>query len=135
MNQPLFLSVADVIRIHAGTIAEEGGLGGVRDYGLLVSAVMLPQQSFGGRLLHKDLPAMAAAYLFHIVRNRPFHDGNKRTGAMAAYAFMDANGTDLTAAPRELERTVQAVAAGQFTKRELIEWMGKHTAHRRPGRR
>ena len=130
-----FLEMDDILALHADQLDLYGGEHGVRDMGLLESAGAQARAAFGGRFLHADIFDMAAAYLFHIVRNHPFHDGNKRVGAMAAYVFLDANGTDLTARPRELERTVQAVAAGEFTKRELIEWMGKHTARRRPRRR
>ena len=130
MLLPTFLSVEDVLLIHAGTIAEEGGLGGVRDYGLLESAVLMPQQRFAGRYLHRDLPAMAAAYLFHICRNHPFVDGNKRSAAMATYVFLDVNGLDLSAAPADLEHTVLAVAAGDLRKPDLIRWMRRHYRRR-----
>jgi len=133
MRAPVFLSVEDVICIHADTIEQEGGLGGVRDYGLLESAVMMPQQRFGGRFLHEDPPAMASAYLFHISQNHPFHDGNKRAAAMAAFVFLDVNGFSLTAREDGFERTVLAVAAGEISKDDLTAWMPKHT--RRTGRR
>jgi len=132
MTSPTFLSVEDVLCIHASTMEQEGGLGGIRDPGLLESAVMLPQQRFGGRFLHEDLPAMAAAYLYHITRNHPFTDGNKRVGVMAAFVFLDVNGVRLTATEKQLEKTVLAVAAGELSKAGLIDWMRKHT---RPQRR
>jgi len=130
MRLPTFLSVEDVLLIHAGTIAEEGGLAGVRNYGLLESAVLMPQQRFAGRYLHRDLPAMAAAYLYHICRNHPFLDGNKRAAAMAAYVFLDVNGLDLSAAPADLESTVLAVAAGDCSKLDLTRWMRRHCRRR-----
>lgn len=131
MKRPVFLSVEDAVYIHDSTIRGEGGLGGIRDYALLESSVMMPQQQFGGRYLHKGIPAMAGAYLYHIVGNHPFHDGNKRTGAMAGFVFLDVNGFDLAASEKQLERTVQAVAAGNLSKSELAEWMRKHTKRRR----
>ena len=82
-----FLSVDDVLAIHEDTMEHEGGLAGVRDPGLLESAVLMPQQQFGGQYLHAGLGAMAAAYLFHIAQNHPFNDGNKRAAAMAALVF------------------------------------------------
>lgn len=118
-----FLSVDDVLAIHQDTIEHEGGHAGLRDPGLLESAVMMPQQQFGGRLLHPTLAAMAAAYLFHIVQNHAFRDGNKRTAAMAALVFLDANGVKKMPAPRGLEKTTLRVAAGETTKEELTEWM------------
>ena len=132
MKRPTFLSVEDVICIHAETIEAEGGLDGIRDYGLLESAAMMPQQQFAGQYLHEDLPAMAAAYLYHITQNHPFHDGNKRAGAMSAFVFLDANGVNLSAGEKQLEQTVMAVAAGRMSKSELITWMRKHT---KPGKK
>jgi death-on-curing protein len=131
--EPTFLSVEDVIEIHADTIRHEGGLGGVRDHGLLTSAVMMPQQRHGGQFLHEGVPDMAAAYLFHIVMNHPFHDGSKRAGAMAAFVFLDVNGIEMTASNDELERAVLAVAAGEMSKDELTAWMREHV--RKMGRR
>ena len=130
MKRPVFLSVEDAVCIHDSTIRSEGGFGGIRDYALLESAVMMPQQQFGGRYLHKGIPAMAGAYLYHIVGNHPFHDGNKRTGAMAGFVFLAVTGFDLAASDKQLERTVQAVAAGNLSKSELAEWMRKHAKRR-----
>jgi len=128
-----FLSVQDVPGIHASAIEVEGGLDGLRDLGLLESAVMMPQQQFGGRFLHESIFAMAAAYLFHIASNHPFNDGNKRAGSMAAYVFLDVNGHELTVDEDDFERTVLAVASGRMGKEALIEWFGKHV--RQAGRR
>ena len=85
---PKFLTLDDVIEIHGEMIARYGGSDGIRDKGLLESAVATPQASFGGDYVHTDVFEMAAAYLFHIVKNHPFIDGNKRTGAMAAFVFL-----------------------------------------------
>ena len=131
MGQPIFLSVQDVIWIHANTIEHEGGLGAIRDYPLLESAVMMPQQKFEGRYLHRGIPAMAAAYLYHITRNHPFCDGNKRAGAIAAFVFLDVNGFDLTASAAALERVVLDVAGGGISKGETLTWMKKHTRLRK----
>jgi len=118
----LFLSVEDVLVIHENTIAAEGGLAGLRDAGLLESAVLMPQQQFGGVYLHPDLPAMAAAYLFHIAQNHAFHDGNKRTAALASLVFLDANGVRTLPPPDALEETTLAVAVGDMSKDELTAW-------------
>jgi death-on-curing protein len=119
MDPPIFLSVADVLSLHADTMSEEGGLGGLRDAALLESAVMMPQQQFGGSFLHPHLHEMATAYLFHLANNHPFADGNKRVAAMAAFVFLDLNGYDLVARPKDFEKTVFGVAAGQLTKSDL----------------
>jgi death-on-curing protein len=118
-----FLSVDDVLAIHDDTIAHEGGLAGIRDPGLLESAVLMPQQQFGGEYLHAGLPAMAAAYLFHIAQNHAFHDGNKRTAALSALIFLEVNGVKLLPEPDALERTTMAVAASRCGKQELEQWM------------
>ena len=83
--EPDFLSVEDVIQIHDEQIAAYGGATGVRDQGLLESAVAVPRASFGEAYLHEDLAHMAAAYAFHIAQNQPSLDGNKRTGLVAAW--------------------------------------------------
>lgn len=118
-----FLSVEDALTIHEDTIANEGGLGGVRDFRLLDSAVMMPQQTFGGEYLHDDVAAMAAAYLFHIAQNHPFNDGNKRTAVAAALVFLCGNGVNAPFSPDALRDVTISVAAGDTSKEELIGWM------------
>ena len=76
--QPLFLSLEEVLEIHQQQIENYGGGPGVRDISLLESAIAQPQATFSTEFLHDSMPAMAAAYLFHICRNHPFVDGNKR---------------------------------------------------------
>jgi death-on-curing family protein len=85
---PILLSLNEVVEIHRDVIERYGGSSGIRDMGLLQSAVAVPQASFGGEYLHTGLFEMAAAFLFHLVQNHPFLDGNKRTGAMAAFTFL-----------------------------------------------
>ena len=128
---PSFLSIDNVLYLHEDSIRTEGGMGGIRDLALLESAVLMPQQQFAGEYLHPDLPAMAAAYLFHITSNHPFLDGNKRAGAMAAFVFLDANRYNLAATPDEFEQTVLQVASGTISKDDLIEWFRTHSRPRR----
>jgi death on curing protein len=118
-----FLSVDDVLAIHDDTLAHEGGGAGVRDPGLLESAVLMARQQFAGQYLHEGLAAMAAAYLFHISGNHPVVDGNKRASTMAALVFLDVNGVRKLPSPGELEQTALAVASGRMGKQELIAWM------------
>jgi len=129
----VFLSVEDVLVLHGDTLSHEGGLSGIRDHGLLDAAVAMPRQQFSGEYLHPNLPAMAAAYLYHLAQNHPFHDGNKRVAVMAAYVFLDANGMDLKVSPSDLEAVTRGVASGEMKKDEIIEWMGRH-AHPRTKR-
>ena len=129
MDKILFLSLEDVLQIHDDTIARDGGLSGIRDLGLLDSAVAMPRQRFDGQFLHKDILEMAGAYLFHIAGNHAFHDGNKRTAVIAAFVFMDVNGVDLPDPPgrfkAELERLTMGVAASRITKTELAVGLRK----------
>jgi death-on-curing protein len=85
--KPDFLTVAEVLALHEIQLHDYGGLDGLRDKGLLESAVAMTQATFGGEFLHPDLFAMAAAYAFHIAENQPFIDGNKRAGLHAALVF------------------------------------------------
>lgn len=117
-----FLSVEDVLAIQANTIEHEGGAAGLRDAGLLESAVLMPQQKFGGEYLHKGLAEMATAYLFHLAMNHAFVDGNKRVGVLSALIFLDANGVKELPDPDELERVTMAVASSAMNKRELTAW-------------
>ena len=98
-----FLSLNNVIRIHDDTLEVEGGTRGIRDLGLLASAVDMPQASFSGQYLHDDRAAMAAAYLYHISQNHALVDGNKRTAAFAAILFLALNGVPDVLLPDEAE--------------------------------
>ncbi|WNG51779.1 type II toxin-antitoxin system death-on-curing family toxin [Archangium minus] len=116
---PDFLTVEDVLSIHPLQLAHYGGGQGVREPGLLESALAQPQASFGGQYVHQDLWEMAAAYLFHVVSNHPFVDGNKRVGLLSALVFLELNGISLTRGSEELYALTMAVAAGQRTKAEV----------------
>lgn len=91
--------------------------------GLLESAVATPRQVLFGFDLHPDLASKAAAYLYHIAMNHPFHDGNKRAAALAALVFLHANGAQSLPEPDDLESATLGVAAGQIPKQDLIAWM------------
>ncbi len=119
----IFLSLDEVVEIHRDMIERYGGRAGIRDMGLLQSAVAVPQASFGGKYLHSDLFEMAAAYLFHLVQNHPFLDGNKRTGAVAAFIFLKLNGWTLTAPDTDFEPIVLGVAQGKLGKDVVAEFL------------
>jgi death-on-curing protein len=117
---PEFLDVDDVLEIHNAQIADHGGSIEVRDRGLLESAVAMPGMTFGGEFLHDGLFAMAAAYLFHIVMNHPFVDGNKRTGLDAALTFLKLNGVEAGRPDDErLYDAILAVIEGRMNKSDL----------------
>ena len=102
MNQPSFLALDEVLAIHADQLDRYGGLAGLRDSPALVSALGMPAATFDGAYLHGDVFEMAAAYLFHLARNHPFVDGNKRTALMVAIVFLGFNGKALEAPADEL---------------------------------
>jgi death-on-curing protein len=119
---PLFLDLERVLHIHRSMIKTYGGTSGVRDAGLLHSAIAMPQASFGGDYLHADLFEMAAAYLYHIVQNHPFVDGNKRTGAAAAIIFLVMNDITLRPDEEDLVKITLCVATGQAGKKEVADF-------------
>ena len=88
---PQFLLIDEIIEFHERMINEHGGSLGLRDRTLLESALQQPEASFDGKFLHEDLASMAAAYLYHLVENHPFVDGNKRIGAAACATFLHLN--------------------------------------------
>jgi len=118
----LFLEPNEVLEIHQTCIEKYGGAPGIRDLALLESTVAMPQAGFGQEYLHEDIFAMAAAYLFHLARNHPFVDGNKRTAAAAAVTFLALNGMKLEADEKKLEALVTAVAGRKLDKHAVAEF-------------
>jgi len=111
-----FLSLAEVLEIHQDQVTRYGDASGIRDIELLKSALGMPPATYGGEFLHTDIFEMAAAYLFHPVKNHPFLDGNKRVGAVAALVFLALNGYDLNAPEDDFAERVLAVARGELDK-------------------
>lgn len=126
--EPEFLTVEDVLQIHDEQLAAYGGAAGIRDQGLLESAVMMPQASFSEAYLHEDLAHMAAAYAFHIAQNQPFMDGNKRTGLVAALVFLDFNGVTILDPEEKLYDAMIAIAERRMDKDGLAELLRELTA-------
>ena len=116
---PEFLTVDDVFELHALQLERYGGMDGVRDLNLLESAVLQAQAGFGGEFVHEDIFAMGAAYLFHLVKNHAFLDGNKRVGLLACLTFLELNGFELTLSTDQLYDITLAVAEGRMNKTEL----------------
>lgn len=125
--EPVFLTVDEILYIHREQISMFGGALGVRDTALLQSAVAQPAAAFGGQYLHRDLPEMAAAYLFHVVQNHPFLDGNKRVGLEAALVFLGLNGFEVEADEDALYELVIAVACGKADKRMVADFLRDNT--------
>lgn len=119
MTDPVFLDVDDVLLIHGEQLAKYGGSAGLRDPGLLESAVAMPRATAGSEFVHDDLFAMAAAYAFHIAQNQPFVDGNKRAGLLAALVFLDLNGVAIADPEGRLYEAMIAIAQRRIDKAGL----------------
>ncbi len=122
----VFLTFDEVLALHADQIERYGGRPGIRDITLLQSALGVVSATFEGRFLHEGIHEMAAAHLFHLVRDHPFIDGNKRIGLVALLAFLGLNSRWLDARPEELERLVQGVAVGRVSKAEATVFIQQH---------
>lgn len=118
-----FLSQEISLAFHKDQIKTYGGSRGVRDQGLLESALAQPQARFGGEYLHKGLFDMAAAYGFHNCKNHPFFDGNKRTALVAIYTFLYVNGYQLKADKKSLFAVVIDLANSKISKEELANYL------------
>ena len=126
MSVPLFLDLDQILRLHRDLIERYGGLDGTRDMGLLQSAIAMPQMAYGGAYLHADPYEMAAAYLYHLVQNHPFFDGNKRIGAAAAIVFLAVNDIAIAADEDGLVELTRAVAEGKAGKGEIAQFFRSH---------
>lgn len=126
-----FLTLEDVLEIHRLQLDRFGGGDGLRDLALLESAVAQPAATFGGAYLHADLFEMAAAYLFYVVSNHPFIDGNKRTGLLAALVFLDLNGVSLLGETDRFYELTIGVASGSLDKQAVTR--GLRAAAERSG--
>jgi death-on-curing protein len=126
MGRIRFLSVKALLFLHRRSIQLYGGSPEIRDLGLLESAAAQPAVQFGGAYLHEDVPAMAAAYLFHIAKNHPFVDGNKRTAALAAFTFLKVNNWDTTATETAFQDLTLRVAAGEASKEDAVAFFREH---------
>ena len=123
----LFLNLNEVMLIHQNQIDLYGGSLGVRDHGLLEAALAQPESSFGGEYLHPDVYSQAAAYLFHLVMNHAFIDGNKRVATVSALVFLEMNDYELEVDEGLLFETVMKVASSKLSKDELIQFFRKYT--------
>jgi len=122
--EPVWLDAVDAIAIHDRQLAEHGGGTGVRDQGMLESALGRPinRWAYG----EDDPAALAAAYAFGLARNHPFVDGNKRTAWVLARLFLALNGHTLRFAAEDAIRTMLALAGGELSEEELADWFRQH---------
>jgi death-on-curing protein len=127
MRMVKFLTLSEVLLILDDQINNYGGLFGIRDINLLSSAIYMPESSFGGKYLHETIPAMAAAYAFHICQNHPFIDGNKRVALASSLVFLDINGYEFDCKDDILYNIIMDVAKGEVKKEEMIKFYEKHS--------
>ncbi len=125
---PKFLTYEQVIALHRLQIEEFGGSHGVKDDGLLLSALGQPESGFGDELFHKDLYEMAAAYLFHLVKNHAFNDGNKRIAALASVVFLEVNGLMVIADEDEFEKLVLDAAQSLVSKEQIADFFRRNVS-------
>ena len=116
--------------IHQDQIRRYGGESGIRDKGLLASALAQPKMTGGGKYLHKSIFEKAAAYGFHVCRNHPFVDGNKRVAFILMVIFLECNGWELNASEEESYSAMIALADGKMTKPQLASWLKEHSSKR-----
>ncbi|MDR1150076.1 MAG: type II toxin-antitoxin system death-on-curing family toxin [Clostridiales bacterium] len=122
-----FLTLSEVLTILQHQIRDFGGIYGVRDLGLLSSAIYMPESGFNGEYFHKTIPSMAAAYAFHICQNHPFIDGNKRTALTSSLSFLDINKYTFNYKEKTAYKKIMKVAIGELKKRELIRYYETHS--------
>ena len=125
---PQFLALDEVLAIHEDRIRKYGGSSRIRDIGLLESALGTVMATFGGEFLHQTIFEMGAAYLFHICRNHPFIDGNKRTGLACALTFLRLNGIRIKSGEDELTELVLGVAKGRVSKSAVAVFLEEHAS-------
>jgi death on curing protein len=121
-KEPKWLLSDAVIAMHRMLVAEHGGSPGLRDRGLLESALARPRNRFAYAKSRPTLPTLAAAYAYGIVKNHPFVDGNKRVALTAATVFLEVNGATLKASEAEIVVVFRNLAAGGMSEREMASW-------------
>ncbi len=121
-----YLSLGEIVDLHQALLAQTGGATGIRDLGMLESALAQPRATFGGADLHPTLIQKAAALAFSLTLNHPFVDGNKRVAHAAMDVFLLLNGLDLDATIDEQERLMLDLADGRITRQQLILWLDNH---------
>lgn len=131
MTDPSFLTLAEVIEVHTDQMRRYGGQDGVRDLGLLESALAQPEASFAGEWLHHGLHEMAAAYAYHLSQHHPFVDGNKRTALACALVFLELKGLTVRDPKGVLKGAMRSVASGTMSKARLAQLLRNLPLRRR----
>ncbi|MDO5764122.1 MAG: type II toxin-antitoxin system death-on-curing family toxin [Elusimicrobiales bacterium] len=120
------LSKRQILMLHSALISESGGSDGIRDEGLLESAINTPFQTFSGQDLYPTMLEKAACLGFGLIRNHPFIDGNKRIGTHAMLVFLEINNITLSYEDEDLIAIILSVAAGKSNDNRLLDWLQKH---------
>jgi death-on-curing protein len=128
MEEPIWMEVADAVVAHDAQLTAHGGSEGVRDPGLLESALARPRNIWNYADSPPPLSRLAAAYAFGISANHPFVDGNKRTALVVSFAFCEVNGLEMTAGQEDAYLTFLALAAGEISEDQLADWFARNTA-------
>ena len=121
------LSKEQVIRIHSMLINQTGGIDGIKDEGLLESALSAPFQTFDGEYIYKTPKAKAAKLGYFLIKNHPFIDGNKRTGIIVMMIFLEINGIEIECTDEELIILGLGLAEGSINDIELLNWIINHS--------
>ena len=129
-TEPIWLTRTVVDAIHNDQLREHGGLPGIRDESVLESALARPQQKWH-YTDSTDVPMLAAAYAFGLVKNHPYRDGNKRIGFLAMVTFLGLNGHELEASDAEVVAEIVALADGSLSEESLANWIRQHSSKRR----
>ena len=124
------MEAADSVIAHDLELAAHGGSAGIRDAGLLESALARPKNILAYAESAPSLAALAAAYAFGISSNHPFVDGNKRSALLVSFAFLDVNGLEVTASQEDAFLTILGLAAGEISLEQLAQWFEYNTAPR-----
>jgi death-on-curing protein len=128
MQEPIWMEAADAVIAHDLELAAHGGAQGLRDAGLLESALARPRNIWAYAESPPSLPVLAAAYASGISSNHPFVDGNKRTALLVSFAFLDVNGSEVNASQEDAFLTILGLAAGEVSEEQLAEWFERSTA-------
>ena len=121
------ISKEQVIKIHSMLVNQTGGSDGIRDEGLLESALNAPFQTFDGEYIYKTIKAKAAKLGYFLIKNHPFIDGNKRIGILVMMTFLEVNGVEVTCTDKELITLGLGLADGSIDDKNLLNWIIDHS--------
>lgn len=128
MGEPVWMDTTDAMIMHDAQLVAHGGSSGIRDIGMLESALARPRNIWAYAEQKPSLARLAAAYAFGISANHPFVDGNQRAALVVSFAFLDVNGLEVCAAQEDAYLTILGLAAGEMTEDELASWFERNTA-------